>query len=198
MRIVGLSGSPVGTTTRTAMNRVMDKLRGKYPDAEARLIDLAEQHMQFADGRGYVEYEGDTGDVARALMEADAIIIGTPIFQASIPGALKNVFDLLPGQGAYMPSTSPHLVETGDEPSITISFTYYTDATRRDALLHKAHELARRCGIQPSAVGRRPAMDAAVHAGVVSAIGARGMLRRLAGKTADAGNTRFAGVSAST
>ncbi len=96
MRIVGLSGSPVGTTTRTAMNRVMDKLRGKYPDAEARLIDLAEQHMQFADGRGYVEYEGDTGDVARALMEADAIIIGTPIFQASIPGALKNVFDLLP------------------------------------------------------------------------------------------------------
>jgi FMN reductase len=29
-------------------------------------------------------------------MDADAIIIGTPIFQASIPAALKNVFDLLP------------------------------------------------------------------------------------------------------
>lgn len=29
-------------------------------------------------------------------MEADAIIIGTPIFQASIPATLKNIFDLLP------------------------------------------------------------------------------------------------------
>jgi len=29
-------------------------------------------------------------------MEADALIIGTPIFQASIPATLKNIFDLLP------------------------------------------------------------------------------------------------------
>lgn len=29
-------------------------------------------------------------------MKADAIIIGTPIFQASIPATLKNIFDLLP------------------------------------------------------------------------------------------------------
>lgn len=28
-------------------------------------------------------------------MEANAIVIGTPIFQASIPATLKNVFDLL-------------------------------------------------------------------------------------------------------
>lgn len=29
-------------------------------------------------------------------MDADAIIIGTPIFQASIPATLKNIFDILP------------------------------------------------------------------------------------------------------
>src|SRR5690625_6434899 len=29
------------------------------------------------------------------MMQADAIIIGTPIFQASIPATLKNIFDLL-------------------------------------------------------------------------------------------------------
>lgn len=109
-----------------------------------------------------------------------------------------RVFDLRPGQGAYMPSTSPHMVETGDEPSITISLTYYTDATRRDAVLHKAHELARRCGLQPPAVGRRPAVDAAVHAGVVAALRARGLVRRVAGRAANAGQRRFAGVSAST
>ena len=43
-----------------------------------------------------MEYEGDTGFVTKTIMEADAIIIGTPIFQASIPATLKNIFDLLP------------------------------------------------------------------------------------------------------
>lgn len=75
-----------------------------------------------------------------------------------------HVFDLEPGQGAYMPSTSPHLVENGEEPSVTASFTYYTDATRRDALLHKSHALMRKFGLTPAAVGRRPAVDATIHA----------------------------------
>lgn len=96
MKIVGLSGSMVGTTTRTAMNHVMDVLGRDYPEIDTRMIDLADLQVQFSDGRDYIEYDGDTGEVTRELMEADAIIIGTPIFQASIPGSLKNIFDLLP------------------------------------------------------------------------------------------------------
>jgi len=75
-----------------------------------------------------------------------------------------RVFELAPGQGAYMPSTSPHMVENGGEPSVTASFTYYTASTRRDALLHAAHHLLRRAGWVPPAVGRHPAFDAATHA----------------------------------
>ena len=60
------------------------------------LIDLADYNIQFSDGRNYMEYEGDTGYVTKTIMDADAIIIGTPIFQASIPATLKNIFDLLP------------------------------------------------------------------------------------------------------
>ena len=75
-----------------------------------------------------------------------------------------RVFDLEPGQGAYMPSTSPHMVENGDEPSITASFTYYTEGTRRDALLHKAHALLRRARITPPAVVHDSAFDTAMHA----------------------------------
>ncbi|RTR27851.1 NAD(P)H-dependent oxidoreductase [Robertmurraya yapensis] len=96
MKIVGLSGSKVGSKTRTAMNYTIDALVAKYPKIEVTLIDLAEYDVQFSDGRNYLEYEGDTGYVTKAIMEADAIIIGTPIFQASIPATLKNVFDLLP------------------------------------------------------------------------------------------------------
>ena len=96
MKIVGLSGSNVGMNTRTAMDYTMKAMRKSFPDIEGTLIDLAEYNVQFSDGRDYREYEGDTGYVVQTVMEADAIIIGTPIFQASIPATLKNIFDLLP------------------------------------------------------------------------------------------------------
>lgn len=75
-----------------------------------------------------------------------------------------HIFHLEPGVGAYMPSTSPHMVENGDDASITISFTYYTDATRRDSLLHTAHDWMRDRGMNPQAVGASPASDSLVHA----------------------------------
>src|SRR5690625_4215018 len=96
MKFVLLSGSMVGSKTRTAMDYTAKSIARNYPEAEITLIDLADYDVQFSDGRNYTEYEGDTKFVAQSLMEADAIIFGTPIFQASIPGTLKNIFDLLP------------------------------------------------------------------------------------------------------
>ena len=96
MHIVGLSGSNVGSKTRTAMSVTMDFLTKKHPDAEVTMIDLANYEMVFSDGRDYRTYTGDTKYIAETIMAADAIIIGTPIFQASIPAILKNIFDLLP------------------------------------------------------------------------------------------------------
>lgn len=99
MKVVGLSGSNVGSKTRTAMNYLMKALSDKYPDVDATFIDLADYDVQFSDGRNYLDYDGDTGYVTKTIMEADAIFIGTPIFQASIPATLKNIFDLLPMDG---------------------------------------------------------------------------------------------------
>lgn len=99
MKIVVLSGSTIGSKTRTAMNQVMKTIEEENPEAEATLIDLADYDLVFSDGRDYREYKGDTQYVAETIMDADALIVGTPIFQASIPGALKNVFDLLPQDG---------------------------------------------------------------------------------------------------
>lgn len=96
MKFVAISGSNVGTKTRTVMEHVTQTVMAQDPDIEATLIDLAEVDMVFSDGRNFTEYTGDTGRVTRTLMDADAIIIGTPIFQASIPATLKNIFDLLP------------------------------------------------------------------------------------------------------
>lgn len=96
MKIVALSGSMVGSKTRIAMNYVVDEVRHQYPDAEIILVDLADYDIQFSDGRDYREYTGDTLYVTETLMDADTIIIGSPIFQASLPAPLKNIFDLLP------------------------------------------------------------------------------------------------------
>src|SRR5699024_12741415 len=96
MKIVGLSGSVIGTKTRTAMKTLIDTFQTKYPDEDVTLLDLADYDLPFSDGRNFLEYEGDAQYVTKTLMDADAIIIGTPIFQASIPGTLKNIFDLLP------------------------------------------------------------------------------------------------------
>ena len=96
MKIVALSGSKVGTKTKTAMNYTVKSINDKIPVTDVTLIDLADYDIQFSDGRNYLEYAGDTKYVAKTIMEADIIIIGTPIFQASIPATLKNIFDLLP------------------------------------------------------------------------------------------------------
>lgn len=95
-----------------------------------------------------------------------------------------HVFDLEPGQGAYLPSTSPHMVENGDAPSITMSFTYFTDATRRDALLHKTHELMRLAGFPPPAIGRFPMFDSLLHASVIGSKRMREIVRQAMGKPA--------------
>lgn len=112
MKFVLLSGSNIGTKTRTVMDYTKKELEEKYPEIEVNLIDLSEKDMQFSDGRDYRDYTGDTKIVVDEIMDADALIIGTPIFQASIPGSLKNVFDLLP-QNALRDKVASIIVTAG-------------------------------------------------------------------------------------
>lgn len=75
--------------------------------------------------------------------------------------ARAHVFDLQPGQGVYMPQTSPHMVETSADSSVTISFSYGTRATRHSAMLHVMREQLHRTGMHPPAVGRSRVFDRA-------------------------------------
>ena len=68
-------------------------------------------------------------------------------------------FDLEPGMGGYMPSTSPHWVKNGDGVSITISCTYYTKAIRRRKLLHRGNHKLRELGLEPAPVGKHALRD---------------------------------------
>jgi hypothetical protein len=93
-----------------------------------------------------------------------------------------RIFDLRPGMGGYMPSTTPHMVENGDEPSVTISFTYYTDATRRRELLYRGNAHLRRLGVSPRPVGSALVRDAVKHAVLSTWFETRARLRRARGQ----------------
>lgn len=96
MKIIGISGSIVGSKTRIAVENVLNRINEQHEDIEVELIDLKKYELVFSDGRDYRDYTDDTKIVLEKIMEADGYIIGTPTFQASIPGTLKNLFDLLP------------------------------------------------------------------------------------------------------
>lgn len=94
--VVLLSGSTVGSKTSTAIKYLNEAVTNQEDTLNIQLFDLKNLDLSFSDGRNYLDYSGDTLELTSALMQADIIFIGFPIFQASIPGTLKNVFDLLP------------------------------------------------------------------------------------------------------
>lgn len=115
MDILVLASSNIGTKTEIAANNVYREVE-KEMTVEDTLtqINLKNQDMVFSDGRNYLDYPGDTGDVLKSIMHSDVIIIGTPIFQASIPASLKNIFDLLP-QNALEQKTVSIFVTSGSD-----------------------------------------------------------------------------------
>ena len=96
MKILGISGSIKSQKTITAVNTVLQAIKNKDESIETELISLGDYDIAYSDGRDYRDYEGDTNTVISKVMEADAFIIGTPVYQSSIPGVLTNLIDLLP------------------------------------------------------------------------------------------------------
>lgn len=95
MKLLGISGTIIGSKPRIVVNKILDEVKQKNPEIEVELLDLKDYNIQFCDGRNPSTYTGDTKKVIDIVSSADFYIIGTPIFQGSIPGTLKNLFDLI-------------------------------------------------------------------------------------------------------
>jgi FMN reductase len=52
--------------------------------------------LGFADGRPPEQLDDDTGRLVAEVQAAEAVILATPIYRATLTGALKNALDLLP------------------------------------------------------------------------------------------------------
>jgi FAD reductase [NAD(P)H] len=95
MKLLGISGTIIGAKTSIVVQKVLEEAKKYYPHIEVELLDLRDYDVQFCDGRNPSSYNDDTKKVFEAIHSADFYIIGTPIFQGSLSGPLKNLFDLI-------------------------------------------------------------------------------------------------------
>ncbi|MBB6446603.1 NADPH-dependent FMN reductase [Bacillus benzoevorans] len=96
MKILGISGTITGSKTLIVINKVLEEIKKSNPEVEVELLDLKQYQIQFCDGRPTEDYTGDTAKVIDMISSADGYVIGTPIFQGSFSGVLKNLIDLVP------------------------------------------------------------------------------------------------------
>ena len=94
-RIVAILGSvtPPGRLA-SAVSGALERARAA--GHEATLLDLGQITLGFADGRPLEQLSDDTPKLVNTVSEADAVLPATPVYRATLTGALKNALDLLP------------------------------------------------------------------------------------------------------
>src|SRR5690625_469910 len=96
MKLVGVSGALAGPKTAIAVDTVLAAARRFDSTVKTELIDLRDYDIEFAAGLPLSAYNEDTWNVVQKILSADFLVFGTPIYQASLSGALKNLLDHLP------------------------------------------------------------------------------------------------------
>ena len=70
--------------------------RARAAGLDVVVLDLGTVTIGFADGRPLESLTDDTPRVVEAVRAASTIVLASPVYRASITGALKNLLDLLP------------------------------------------------------------------------------------------------------
>lgn len=96
-KLVSILGSvtPPGRFLK-AMSAMTEAAPSADASLEARLINLGDCRIAFADGRPAKDYHDDTAEVVAQVEGADAVILATPVYRGTMTGALKNLLDHLP------------------------------------------------------------------------------------------------------
>lgn len=93
MKMVGISGALAGWKTNVVVNDVLQAAKSIDSDVQTELVDLRDFEVEFARGEPLGFYNEDTWNVVQKILDADMVVFGTPVYQASITGALKNLLD---------------------------------------------------------------------------------------------------------
>jgi NAD(P)H-dependent FMN reductase len=89
-RVVAISGSlRDGSTTRTALYHALAAAAAE--GARTDMLDLREYHLPAYDPAA--RDAGDAPEVRREIREADAVILGSPIYHGTVASPLKTALD---------------------------------------------------------------------------------------------------------
>ena len=95
MKLRGLSGG-LSQQTIVAIEKGLDFAYQYDNSISIESFNVGEYNIQYCDGRDPANYEGDAKLIIDKILNADALLIGTPMYRGSYTGMLKNVFDIIP------------------------------------------------------------------------------------------------------
>ena len=95
MKLLGLSGG-MSQHTIIAVEKALEFAHQYDDSVSIEPLNISKYDIQYCDGRDPTEYENDAKFVIDKIIDADALLIGTPMYRGSYTGMLKNVFDIVP------------------------------------------------------------------------------------------------------
>jgi len=95
-QVILIQGS-LNKDSRTAVLIQHAEQELKRAGLEVSVLDLRNLHMEFCDGRSLKEYHPDMQQAYRAIDEAQAFVMGMPVYCYSVSGPLKNFIDIISG-----------------------------------------------------------------------------------------------------
>jgi len=99
MKIIGINGSPRGDQSRTRqlVKAVLDGANSA--GAETELIDVSAIDLEYCTGCGACYSTGecvladDFGEIYQKILDADGIVLGSPVYIYSVTAQLKTLID---------------------------------------------------------------------------------------------------------
>ena len=92
MKILLVDGTVFGKKTGALLRQIEQYIKSYNSDLQLEILYFADLKHQILDGSPLNE---DMQMMIKKFEEADGYIFSTPIYQASIPGVLKNAFDMI-------------------------------------------------------------------------------------------------------
>src|SRR5947208_9113452 len=111
MLVLGIAGSAAKSQRTRALVALALEGAAQISGVETHLVDLAETTIDFPDGRAVEAYSPATREVLELVQQAEAYVLGTPMYRGGMTGALKNLIDVIPKE--YMMGKAAALVATG-------------------------------------------------------------------------------------
>jgi len=99
MMLVG-AATPPGRLA-AAVNFAAESVITLAEDIAVDVLNLADTPVDICDGRALDGYSTTTRDAVARIVAAGAVLIGAPVYRASYPGVLKNLFDIAPVEALH-------------------------------------------------------------------------------------------------